>query len=121
VADEHHVAPDAAADAHILLARLALAALSPDADELDVRAAATDCEAHLAAATAVAEADRWLAWRWRARIAIVRGRLRARLGDRAGAQAEVDAVRAVLGTTPARLELDAAARLAAEIGTTFGP
>jgi tetratricopeptide (TPR) repeat protein len=117
VAEERHVAADAAAEAHLLLAHLALDALN-DPSVLPVGATALaldEASAQLHALAEATEAEAWLSWRWSARAALVRGRIAVIIGDHELALAAADEVRAALGTTNARRELLAADRIEGEV------
>ena len=111
VAEERHVASDAAAEAHLLLARVAQEELPAGATAEAVDRAVVEAEAHLRAVEDIAAADQWLAWRWRSRAALVRGRFALTRGDLDASLAAVAAARLELARTPARLELLAADRL----------
>lgn len=117
VAEERRVAADAAAEAHLLLAHLALDTLADRTALPDgATAAALDEVAlqlrDLAAATGE---EAWLAWRWTARAALVRARLAVLTGDPDLALAAVQEVREGLGDTEARRELVAADRIEGEV------
>jgi class 3 adenylate cyclase len=108
--EERHVATDAAAEAHLLLCRVAQEEAAGAGAEA-LAAAAEEAERHLAAVEALAAADTWLAWRWRSRVHLVRGRLALAGGDVEAALLEATNARLELGRAPARLELLAADRL----------
>jgi adenylate cyclase len=72
--EQRKVASDAAAEARLLLAEVAIDEANPS-DPLAVAAATAEVEGHLAAVAELAVADKWLAWRWQARSEALRDRL----------------------------------------------
>jgi class 3 adenylate cyclase/tetratricopeptide (TPR) repeat protein len=112
-AEERLVAADAAADAHLLLSRVFHEELG--AGELGEEAAA-DAEAHFEAALAIADSSGgWLAWRWRCRVAVVRGRFALHDGNLDAVLEAVAEARRQLDGIPARMEALAVDRLEAQV------
>ena len=116
-AGRRQVAPDAVAEAHLVLAQLALDGLTtgdgpPDPAALD--AAAAEAERHCADLVAAHEANPWLAWRSLARIALVRGRIAMLRDDLDAAIVCANDARAALGRADARRERAVADRLEGE-------
>ena len=112
-AEERLVAADAAGEAHLLLSRVFHEELG--AGELGEQAAA-DADAHFDAALSLADrSGGWLAWRWRSRVAIVKGRFALHDGRLEDARAAVLDARALLEGIPAQLELLAVDRLEAQV------
>jgi class 3 adenylate cyclase/tetratricopeptide (TPR) repeat protein len=117
VAEERHVAADAAAEAHLLLAHLALDSLA-DRSALPVGAtelALAEAAAQLRLLAHATDEEAWLSWRWSARAALVRGRMAVITGDGEAALAAARDVRDGLAGTEARRELLAAARIEGEV------
>ena len=113
ISEERLVAADAAGEAHLLLSRVFHEELG--AAELGEQAAA-DADAHFDAALSLADrSGGWLAWRWRSRVAIVKGRFALHDGRLEDARAAVLDARALLDGIPARLELLAVDRLDAQV------
>lgn len=113
------IAPDAVADAHLALATAALDVAAPGAAPLldpgpvagpALDAAVAQAGVELDALVARLEHRPWLAWRSRARAAVVRGRLALLAGDPAAAVAAACACRDALGRAGAARE-----RLAADL------
>ncbi|MEJ7844795.1 MAG: adenylate/guanylate cyclase domain-containing protein [Acidimicrobiales bacterium] len=113
------IAPDAVADAHLALATAALDVAAPGAAPLldpgpvagpALDAAVAQAGMELDALVARLEHRPWLAWRSRARAAVVRGRLALLAGDPAAAVAAARACRDALGRAGAARE-----RLAADL------
>jgi tetratricopeptide (TPR) repeat protein len=119
-AEERHVAPDAAGEAHLIVARVAEEELAPGAPPDVVAAAQAEAERHLAAVEALADADQWLRWRWRSRVALVRARFALDRGDVEAAEEAAAAARAALAGTPAALERLALQRVEAQLFAARG-
>lgn len=116
------VAPDAVADAYLALAGAALDVAAPGAapllDPASVAGLALDAavaraEATVEALTARLEHRPWLAWRSRARAAVVQGRLAMLAGDHPAAGVAASACRDALGRAGAARERLAADRVEA--------
>jgi class 3 adenylate cyclase/tetratricopeptide (TPR) repeat protein len=127
LADARHVAPDAAAEAHLLLAHVALDALprSRPASPDELAVAVAEASAHLdALGAATAPSDdgdaAWLSWRWTARAALVRARIAVLRGDHDAALEEARRVREALGRSQARRERLAADRIEGEVRAARG-